>query len=262
MAGSSYAVTEVQSVIKTTSCDSADAWQSLPLCRHYFLAAFSSLSTQVREQGGSTGLLVHWAFGALADGQFEVMGVWPAPVSGASAWQAIHGDLTTRGVERIRFVVIPEPAGLNAAYPGATMLNSVASLLPRGGCCARVRDSGSAVDAVAMPSPAGDALAVSTAMLRTSDSHLGGGGPGTFSPWQRQVVARADESARLLQAGLGRALTRHGCFDSHEAAVSFIEQALQRLARGLVATPPASAGVLARQVAGAAAALGMRATGT
>lgn len=248
-------------MIGTTSCNSLDAWRNQLLCRHYLLAHFHAVSTQVHGQGGSTGLLVHWAFGVLADGQSEVIGVWPEPEPGASAWQAIHRDVTARGVERIRFVVMPGPAGPDAAFPAATMLNSVAPLLPLVGRFARARGAGSDLEAAAKPSPPVDALPVDRALPRALDSHPGCGEPLALSPRLRQVVARAYEAARQLQARLDRALCRHGRFDSAESAVTFIEQALQRLTRGQVFTPPASAGVLARRVAGAAALAWMRAPG-
>jgi len=241
--------------------DQQSDWQSQPLCRHYLLVHFNALSTQVRGQGGSTGLPVRWALGVLADGQCEVMGVWPEPEPGASAWQAIHRDLTARGVERIRFVVMPGSAGLDAAFPGAAMLNSVAPLLPLVGRLARARDAGSALEATAKPNPPVDALPVCRAVPRALDSHPGCGEPIALSARLRQVVVRADEAARQLQARLDWALRRHGRFDSADSAVTFIEQELNRLARGPAFTPPASAGVLARRVAGAAALAGMRAPG-
>lgn len=247
----------------TTKVDAtcASISHTLPLCCQYFAVLFQPLALQVRGEGDAGGQPVHWALGVLADGQCEVMGVWPEPESGASAWQATYGDLTARGVERIRFVVMPGSAGLDVAFPGATMLNSAAPLLPLVVRFARARGAGSDLEATAKHNPRVDALPVGRAVPRALNPHPGCGGPIALSPRLRQVVARADEAARQLQARLDRALRRHGRFDSADSAVTFIEQELNRLARGPDLTPPVSAGVLARRVAGAAALAGMRATG-
>jgi hypothetical protein len=91
-------------VAKRTSTKQATELRSRPLCRRYFLVIHHSLTTQLRDGSLVRNEDLHWALGVLADGSFEVLGVWADPES--SAWpsqEAIDG-LKARGVESIGLV--------------------------------------------------------------------------------------------------------------------------------------------------------------
>jgi hypothetical protein len=107
----------------------AHKWLFRPLCRRYLLVIFESLPIYVEEGGVVYGRPLHWALGALADGQYEVSGVWSEPVSNLSNWEEIFKDLRVRGVEKIRFVLNGESVALDSvlstAYPGAVPLPAV-----------------------------------------------------------------------------------------------------------------------------------------
>jgi len=74
-------------------------WARRPLCRRYVLGVFDAAAVRWREAGGQSAHRVHWAFGWLADGECEPLGVWieRAP-DGVFLMLA---DLQARGVERI-----------------------------------------------------------------------------------------------------------------------------------------------------------------
>ena len=64
--------------------------------------------------------------GVLSDGSPDFLGCWYESEPGVSPWQAIADDLRARGVERLRFAVGSDPAGMEAAfraaYPSCTAL--------------------------------------------------------------------------------------------------------------------------------------------
>jgi hypothetical protein len=208
--------------------------QGLPLCRRYFAMLVRSVLVCVKADGDEGYINGRWALGVLTDGQCELLGVWPEPASTDDAWRAIHRDLTARGVEAIRYIVGPDSAGLAAAFPGAIVLTSLARLLHP----AKRGSRG------AYPPPS-----------------LGGGKQLALSPRQRCVIEHADEAALNLQAKLDRALIRHGCFDSPESAVAFVESSLQRLEQAAAFSRQVVAPSLTQQVVGRPAATGMQATG-
>jgi hypothetical protein len=71
------------------------------LCRRYVLGIFDATIAHVRESEGTRDQAVHWAFGWLADGECEPLGVWMSPQGGSDVSLDILQDLEHRGVERI-----------------------------------------------------------------------------------------------------------------------------------------------------------------
>lgn len=108
--------------------------QSRPLCCRYLFGHFEALVVQLLEGDVVRDQVARWAFGVLADGQCEVLGVW-VPVLDVMACQEVCAGLRVRGVERIRYVMSNESgvlAVMRAAYPRATVLPSIGSLLGQG----------------------------------------------------------------------------------------------------------------------------------
>lgn len=101
------------------------------LCRRYLLVHFGTLSVRVLEGSTAIDRDVLWAFGVLADGQYESLGVWPVSGARAEVWRMALEDLKVRGVEQIRIIQTQDLAAvqpvLSAAYPSAKFLPSPSS---------------------------------------------------------------------------------------------------------------------------------------
>lgn len=93
-------------------------WKGYALCRQFFFAHFGSLSSpgSAGDAGSNVHFHVVWAVGGLADGQRELLGVWPRLPDDRATWSYVLADLWMRGVERIEQVVT---LGLVAAEPGS-----------------------------------------------------------------------------------------------------------------------------------------------
>jgi hypothetical protein len=96
------------------------------LCRHYVLGLFETAVVRWPDAAGVRDHPVHWAFGWLADGECEPLGVWLEPDGDPAGPLA---DLKSRGLERIRHVAgggagrLPERAA--AAFSSAGLRSSV-----------------------------------------------------------------------------------------------------------------------------------------
>lgn len=106
------------------------AWESVPLCSRYFVVFVGSRSASICDNNEVCSLSFHWALGALADGDCEVLGAWPEVTAGVTPWQQVFDDFTTRGVERIQFIATAEPSAVPAPPFGATMV-PIYALAPR-----------------------------------------------------------------------------------------------------------------------------------
>lgn len=84
--------------------DARGGFQAPPLCASYSLAIHDSLAVKVRDGDRARREVVRWALGVLADGSYEVVGVWAAPESASWSWQDALVDLEARGVECIGLV--------------------------------------------------------------------------------------------------------------------------------------------------------------
>lgn len=78
--------------------------QARPLCGSYSLVIQARLAVRVVDGDRTRSEVVRWALGVLADGSYEVIGVWAAPESGSWSWQDAVEDLRARGVEKIGLI--------------------------------------------------------------------------------------------------------------------------------------------------------------
>lgn len=94
-----------------------------PLCRRYELASFGVARVRWQEAAGLREHPVHWAFGWLADGECEPLGVWLEPAGEWATAPHFDTDLRRRGLERVRRIAAAGPAPLRervaAAFPDA-----------------------------------------------------------------------------------------------------------------------------------------------
>lgn len=99
----------------------------MPLCRNYFLVVFEVVPIRLLKGGLVRDQTVRWAFGVLADGQYDVLSLQPERVSCVPNWPEVFEDLRGRGLEKIRFVSGSESAefhsSLRTAYPAAMVLS-------------------------------------------------------------------------------------------------------------------------------------------
>lgn len=104
-------------------------WLARPLCRRYILATFDAAVVRWGDVDGLRERPVHWAFGWLADGECEPLGVWIESETGAQSAARILADLTERGVERIWHVTGSEVGAVHhrvaAAFCGTPVSSSV-----------------------------------------------------------------------------------------------------------------------------------------
>jgi hypothetical protein len=100
-----------------------------PLCRRYILGIFDVAVVRLRDVDGFRDHPAHWAFGWLADGECEPLGVWIESDSSAEIQRRMLADLERRGVERIWHVAGTDAghlqAPVSAALSGMTAHSSV-----------------------------------------------------------------------------------------------------------------------------------------
>jgi transposase-like protein len=228
--------------------------QALPLCRRLFTAFFVDVSVQVRE--GPTparAQLVRSGLGLLDDGECEVLGTWLSPPSGGMLGHEVLASLKTRGLEKVRFFVCSEPAQVRAeaciAYPGTTVLPSVAHLLFQRLALVAPRDRGAVTKALGAVGAAGSVEVARDAVRELAAGSLGASYPAVVERWDealeqlgplcalaprlRRTLLSADGVVEQLHQSLTQAVARHGCFADRDAALSFIADALRRVERRL-----------------------------
>jgi hypothetical protein len=95
---------------------SADSnWLSRALCFSYVLADFRTLHLPVREGDEVRQAPWRWALGLFKQGQYEVLGAWPARVP----VQAVAKELHDRGIEHIKAISADEGVDCTTTYPNA-----------------------------------------------------------------------------------------------------------------------------------------------
>jgi len=214
------------------------------LCWHYSSAHFDAQRVQVIvANGASRELVVSWAVGVLADGDWEALGAWPGAAVGPAFWRGVSEDLDSRGVDKISLVF--------AAYVDARALCSGTTVLPPFG---RILGQGNV--------PAGSGIGVLRAEARQAVREASGVRPARIAleclllkpragraavlspywpavleqfrpfyglrPHRRALVRGGDEYQEALGLSLRRAVARHGPFADQDAAVSFVGQTLSR----------------------------------
>lgn len=230
--------------------DRADSKAPLALCGHYFSAHFETQRVQVLMGNGSSAeLYVHWAFGVLGDGTWEVLGAWSVASVGHSLWRGISEDLDNRGVSSIALVCAPE---LEAA-PHLCRTVKVLPPFRRILCTVYVADStgvalfrSDARHAVRQASGVRAARVALERVLAKSQAEqalvLSQEWPEVlvqFKPFyalrprHRELVRAGDEHLERLGRSLQRATGRHGTFPDLATATSFVADALARDERRL-----------------------------
>jgi hypothetical protein len=159
-----------------------------PLCRSYVCIVFGAASPQCDGDSGTVAEQVCWAVGVLSDGQPHYLGSWQLRDQ-ADDWTRIAHDLLVRGIERLRFVVGPDPAGIDAAM---TPLYSGVTVLPAFG---KVLDQ-ALID--------------------------------SLHPGHRPYFERAHEVTARLDQRFKRAIARHGAFASADAACALLRRCAER----------------------------------
>jgi len=112
---------------------------SRPLCCRYLVVVLDALTVQIEDADGVLQKCLFWAFGALADGQHEVLGLWVRPDSDVSALAAVSEDLEDRGVTRIRMTLGAGNEWPGLAFSGIGVLPALAESADLGGLPARTR---------------------------------------------------------------------------------------------------------------------------
>lgn len=98
------------------------------LCRRYELGLFDIALVRWRDAGGLREHAIHWAFGWLADGACEPLGVWIEATGEPGSPLRLLADLKRRGLERLRHVAGTDDGQLRervtAAFHGAALRSS------------------------------------------------------------------------------------------------------------------------------------------
>jgi hypothetical protein len=201
------------------------AWRSIPLCCRYSLVRFERLPVRSGKVDVAPFGTVLWALGVLSDGQYEVLGAWPATEPSKKEWAGVFEDLRGRGVECIGAVVAGkldlDTAALRKAYPGATCFGVLPAATPVSRAETDLSQRAVAVGSPSRPS-------------------------GRVSRHQRMVRA-SDDAVCRLQASAARAMTRHGQFSTFEAALSFANDKLRQAEWKFASLPLASSAQVHRR---------------
>ena len=219
-----------------------------PICCRYESVSFARCEVAVL--GTASGVLrcLSWALGFAADDQHEVVGVWPASMTGSVDYQVMLGDLGRLGLEQAGFVLSWEPEVLwpmrQLSSWGATVLPSVQHLLRTASGDASPTDRRCLAE-IGWLLQGADGVAEAEAMVREL---VGASTPGAFAermqqvleaiqalrplvacpPRVRDAVLRCDARVQELQRALERAVRRHGAFGSEAEALAFVERSLER----------------------------------
>ncbi|CAM4160305.1 hypothetical protein [Roseateles saccharophilus] len=95
-------------------------WMRRPLCRRYVCAEFKTLHLPVRDGDTVRRVGWRWALGLFKQGQYEVLGVWPAQLAPG----LVAEDLHDRGIEQIKVIAGTGQAEWVSTYPDAVIWSS------------------------------------------------------------------------------------------------------------------------------------------
>ena len=112
---------------------------SRPICCRYLLVILDALTVQIEDAAGVHQKVFCWAFGTLADGQHEVLGLWMRPDSDVSSWAAVSKDLEDRGVTQIRMTLGAGNGCPGLAFSGIGVLPALSEPSELGGLPVRTR---------------------------------------------------------------------------------------------------------------------------
>ena len=198
-------------------------YQLQPLCKRYLLVQVNSQQVLVRGNASTTPMTVLWALGVLRDDQRELAGCWAATEPEDWNWNSVRGELGSRGVERIDFLitlVTNAPrwrvgTGMSPSE-GLRQWSADGELQIDGERCDRIgfRPSGNSKSSATSPRVG----------ARRTPAEL------------RLAAGFAQRVTDSLKSGLERAVRQHGTFDSKESALQFSERVLRRLEQRLEPT--------------------------
>ena len=254
---------------------------SAPLCCRYLLAVFEDTHITVGQGEDGCNQVLRWGLGTLSDGQLELLGVWQSASTDETLSARISEDLQLRGVEEVRFVAGLESSGFERAQHalrlGAEALPSSSHLSLQVGTKLRAQDREAVSDFLASLYSASTAKRAGTALAKFAASPVGVRCPELVEGWRlaiqqlspfyasapriRRVVRNADAAATQLTRVLRRAVNRHGCFYSLEAATSFAAETLIRAGVHLCARAVGCATSPRYRAAGVSARSGVSAAG-
>ncbi|MCX2861192.1 transposase, partial [Paucibacter sp. PLA-PC-4] len=192
----------------------------LALCWRYCRSHLEEEQVQVHTANGALReLMVAWAVGVLADGDWEALGAGPGAAVGRAFWRYVWEDLDRRGVDKMSLLCASD-VDAQTVCPVIKVLQPFRQVL--GQSSAAATSSVGVLRAEARPAvrEASGVRAARTAQERL----LAGPGAGravVSSPKRPEVLAQ-------LRHGLRRAVARHGPFADVAAAVSFVSQTLSR----------------------------------
>jgi len=219
-----------------------------PLCCRYLLAVFDDTHIAVGQGEDACNQVLRWGLGTLLDGQLELLGVWQSASTDETLSARISEDLQLRGVEEIRFVAGLQSPGFERAQDalclGAEALPSSSHLSLQIGTKLRAQDREAGSDFSASLFSASTAERAGAALAKFAASPVGVKCPELVEGWRlaiqqlspfyasapriRRVVRNADAAAMQLSRAMRRAVNRHGCFYSLEAATSLVAETLIR----------------------------------
>ncbi|MBT9495261.1 MAG: transposase [Paucibacter sp.] len=222
-------------------------WRHIPLCTTYLLVLFETQRIGVPLDGAPCRHAVRWAFGMHADGQGEVLGVWPGMAAGSDPWREAIDDLSEGGVHRIDFVGGDESIDISAAYPSATVLPLIGQSLGRDLAHLKLQGRSLAVDEFDRLLSAGTLEAASTllasfavvpkgstrSLVRESwNAKLQRLAPFfALSPRRQHLIRFADAEVRRMETALTRIDVRNESFVDQAALAGVVRGALLRAGR-------------------------------
>lgn len=235
----------VKQVNKLNGSSGGPEWHYPPLCRSYLLALFGDFIVRAHEDRGPQFLHFRWAIGVLADGQFEMLGVWRDLAPDDASWRKVSVDLKCRGVEKIRFVAsidLDTELAMLPSYPSSMWLTSIGQFLRRVAAGLKERHRG-AVDELGVElHAAGTIQRARTVVADFAAGPVGLRYPGSLERWSplleqleaiyalrprlRRLIRNADNVAQEVRRRLSRAIARHGCSASLSTATSFVAETL------------------------------------
>jgi len=221
-----------------------DSWSTMALCRHYFSLHVEEQPVDVQVAGGgSAELTVSWAAGVLADGDWEVLGAWPAAAAGPAFWRGVWEEFDDRGVDKVTWLCTAD-GDAPALHPTAKVLTPFRRVLRNGyvPAVSRVADLGAEARRTVRETSGVRRLRVVLARLLPK---YGADEAAVLAPdWldvleqfqafyaqcpqRRAVVRKGDEVVEQLSRLLSRSVVRHGPFANPEAATSFLASTLAR----------------------------------
>ncbi len=163
------------------------------LCHAYVTVLFDTIPVLPTGDTGVHPEPMIWAVGILSDRLPDYLGAWPCSGPKDSLWLSIAEDLKSRGAERIRCAIGPDPLEIQAAFEAH------------------------------YPHPHQHCTALPLSGRSVDPSWIE-----ALPPGHRPHVERALEVGRLLGARLQRAVARHGRFAYPAAAAELLRSTADR----------------------------------